>query len=98
MIIPQDCSPSFLQKVILGEVKYGAITNETLKTMIAPLLNHFDLDVVTKIINNICYHSNQTTTAMNNTPPNITTSGYENNERIHLESQQLTENECYESR
>ena len=98
MIIPPHCSPSILQKVILDDVKYETINNETLKTMIAPLLRHFDLDIVQTIIKNICYHSNQIMNTVNNTSPNMTTSGYEKDD-IHLEShQQLADNECYESR
>ena len=97
MIIPLDCSPFVLQQVILGEVKYGTINNETLKTIIAPLMSNFDSDMVTTIIRNICnLTSNQAMSAINDTSPNTTTSGYGKN-NSHLQSQQQAEKECYES-
>ena len=93
MIVPLQCSP-FLQKLILGEVKYDAISNEDLNTMIAPLLKHFDVDTVTTMINNICHLSNITINGINNESANKT-GGHENDNK-YLESQQFMENECYD--
>ena len=94
-MVSLQCSP-FLQKVILGEIKYDAISNDTLATIIAPLLKHFSYDYVTTLIKNICARYNVSLNDINNISPNISTSSGED-ESIHVESHQLKENECYKS-